>query len=119
ELFGHVRGAFTGAIRNKMGKFELAHGWTLFLGEICAMPAHVPAELLRAPPDRETRRGGDEQTLEVDVRVIAVTNRSLSALVAAGEFREDLFYRLNVVPVQVPPLRERRGDIPLLVKHFV
>ncbi len=119
ELFGHVRGAFTGAIRNKVGKFELAHGGTLFLDEIGAMPVHLQAKLLRALQEREIERVGDEHTIEVDVRVIAATNRSLSALVAGGEFREDLFYRVNVVPVQVPPLRERRGDIPLLLKHFV
>ncbi len=119
ELFGHVRGAFTGAIRNKIGKFEQAHGGTLFLDEIGSMPVHLQAKLLRALQEREIERVGDEHTIEVDVRVVAATNRSLPSLVAAGEFREDLFYRLNVVPVHVPALRERRGDVPLLVTHFV
>jgi DNA-binding NtrC family response regulator len=119
ELFGHVRGAFTGAIRNKLGKFEQAHGGTLFLDEIGSMPIQLQAKLLRALQEREIERVGDERTIEVDVRVIAATNRSLPALIASGEFREDLFYRLNVVPILVPPLRERRGDIPLLAKYFV
>ena len=119
ELFGHVRGAFTGAIRNKLGKFEQAHGGTLFLDEIGSMPIQLQAKLLRALQEREIERVGDERIIEVDVRVIAATNRSLPALIASGEFREDLFYRLNVVPILVPPLRERRGDIPLLAKTFV
>ncbi len=119
ELFGHVRGAFTGAIRNKLGKFEQAHGGTLFQDEIGAMQEQLQAKLLRALQEHEIERVGDERTIEVDVRVFAASNRPLPALVASGEFREDLFYRLNVVPVHVPPLRERRGDVPLLVNHFV
>jgi two-component system NtrC family response regulator len=119
ELFGHVRGAFTGAIRDKTGKFEQAHGGTLFLDEIGSMPIQLQAKLLRALQEREIERIGDERPIVVDVRVLAATNRSLPALIGAGEFREDLYYRLNVVPVRVPSLRERTGDIPLLARHFV
>jgi two-component system NtrC family response regulator len=119
ELFGHVRGAFTGAIRDKAGKFEQADGGTLFLDEIGSMPAQLQAKLLRALQEREIERIGDERTIVVDVRVLAATNRSLPALIGAGEFREDLYYRLNVVPVRVPALRERTGDIPLLARAFI
>jgi two-component system NtrC family response regulator len=119
ELFGHVRGAFTGAVRDKTGKFELASGGTLFLDEIGSMPVQLQAKLLRALQEREIERVGDEKMIEVDVRVIAATNRSLPVLIAAGEFREDLYYRLNVVPIRLPALRERVGDIPILAKHFV
>jgi two-component system NtrC family response regulator len=119
ELFGHVRGAFTGAIRNKPGKFELAHGGTLFLDEIGSMPMALQAKLLRALQEREVERVGDDHPREVDVRVMAATNRSLPPRIQAGEFREDLYYRLNVVPVRIPPLRERSGDVAILVRHFI
>jgi DNA-binding NtrC family response regulator len=119
ELFGHVRGAFTGAIRDKTGKFQLAHGGTIFLDEIGAMPFALQAKLLRALQEREIERIGDDRTIEVDVRVVAATNQSLPRLIERGEFRDDLFYRLNVVPIQLPPLRERQADIPPLVAHFV
>ena len=119
ELFGHVRGAFTGAVRDKTGKFELANGGTLFLDEIGSMPVQLQAKLLRALQEREIERVGDERVIEVDVRLVAATNRSLPTLIAAGSFREDLYYRLNVVPVRIPALRERTGDVPLLAKHFV
>jgi two-component system NtrC family response regulator len=118
ELFGHVKGAFTGAIRDKRGKFELADGGTLFLDEIGAMPLTLQAKLLRALQEREIERVGDEKTIAVDVRVIAATNRSLPALIGRGEFRDDLYYRLNVVPLELPPLRDRTSDISLLARHF-
>jgi two-component system NtrC family response regulator len=119
ELFGHVRGAFTGAVRDKAGKFELAQGGTLFLDEIGAMPLTLQAKLLRALQEREIERVGDEKVVEVDVRIVAATNRALSTLISRGEFREDLYYRLNVVPVTLPPLRERQADIAPLARHFV
>ena len=119
ELFGHEKGAFTGAIRQKKGRFELADGGSLFLDEIGAMPASMQAKLLRVLQEYTFERGGGTETVSVDVRVITATNSSLEEKVAAGEFREDLFYRLNVVPVKLPPLRERREDIPLLVCHFI
>jgi two-component system NtrC family response regulator len=118
ELFGHVRGAFTGAIRNKEGKFQSAHRGTLFLDEIGSLPLTLQAKLLRALQEREIERVGDEQPIAVDVRIIAATNRSLPELIREGKFREDLFYRLNVVPIELPPLRQRMSDIPLLAGHF-
>jgi DNA-binding NtrC family response regulator len=119
ELFGHVRGAFTGATATREGRFEQAHKGTLFLDEIGTTSAALQVKLLRALQEREFERLGDNQTIKVDVRVIAATNSDLTRMVAAGTFREDLFYRLNVIPIQLPPLRERRDDIPLLVKHFL
>ena len=119
ELFGHVRGAFTGAVGNRQGKLEHANRGTLFLDEIGTMSAALQAKLLRVLQEREFERVGDSQTVKVDVRVIAATHADLAKMVAAGEFREDLFYRLNVVPVRMPALRERREDIPLLVQHFL
>lgn len=120
ELFGHVRGAFTGATSNRQGRFEQAHKGTLFLDEVGTMSPALQMKLLRALQEREFERVGDSQTtIKVDVRVIAATNNDLRKMVADGQFREDLFYRLNVIPVQVPPLRDRKEDIPLLVQHFL
>src|SRR3954463_4139324 len=119
ELFGHVRGAFTGAVGNRQGRLEQAHKGTLFLDEVGTMSVALQMKLLRVLQEREFERVGDSHTIKVDVRVIAATNSDLAKLVAEGQFREDLFYRLNVIPVQLPALRERKEDIPLLVHHFV
>ena len=119
ELFGHVRGAFTGATSNKRGKFALADGGTIFLDEIGTMTPALQAKLLRVLQDREFEPLGAERTVRVDVRVIAATNRDLQRMVAEGQFLGDLFYRLNVIPFEIPPLRERREDIPALIEHFV
>ena len=119
ELFGHVRGAFTGAVGTRQGRFEQAHKGTLFLDEVGMMSAALQMKVLRALQEREFERVGDNQTIKVDVRVIAATNSDLLRMVAEGTFREDLYYRLNVIPVELPPLRDRRDDIPILVKHFL
>jgi len=119
ELFGHVRGAFTGAVGNRQGRLEQAHKGTLFLDEVGTMSTALQMKLLRVLQEREFERIGDSHSVKVDVRVIAATNSDLARMVAEGQFREDLFYRLNVIPVQVPPLRDRKEDIPLLVAHFV
>jgi len=118
ELFGHVKGSFTGAIQDRPGKFELADGGTLFLDEIGDMSPAAQAKVLRVLEDGEVTRIGGRQARRVDVRVLAATNKRLPDEIAAGRFREDLFYRLNVVPIQVPALRERRDDVPMLVMHF-
>ena len=119
ELFGHVRGAFTGAVRDKAGKFEAAHGGTLFLDEIATAPHDLQIKLLRVLQDRVFERVGDTRTRTADVRVIAATNRRLTEEVAAGRFREDLYYRIRVLAVELPPLRERPGDVVLLAESFV
>src|SRR5215212_341525 len=119
ELFGHLRGAFTGAVGNRQGKLEQAHKGTLFLDEVGTMSPALQAKLLRVLQEREFERLGDSHTIKIDVRVIAATHSDLSKMVADGAFREDLFYRLNVIPVQLPPLRDRRDDVPLLVQHFL
>jgi len=119
ELFGHVKGAFTGAIASRLGRFELAHRGTLFLDEIGDMPQSVQAKLLRVLQEREFQRLGSSETVRVDVRVIAATNVDLVDRMRQGKFREDLYYRLNVLPIKIPPLRERPCDVPLLARHFI
>src|SRR4029077_8037572 len=119
ELFGHVRGAFTGATTSKKGKFALADGGSIFLDEIGTMTLTLQSKLLRVLQEREFEPLGAERTEKVDLRIIAATNRDLRQMVSEGKFQEDLFYRLNVIPIEIPPLRERRDDIPALVEHFV
>ena len=119
ELFGHVRGAFTGAVGSREGRFEQAHRGTLFLDEVGTMSVGLQMKLLRVLQERSFERVGDNQTIKVDVRVIAATNSALSRMVSEGTFREDLYYRLNVIPLELPPLRDRRDDIPVLAKHFL
>lgn len=119
ELFGHVKGAFTGAIKDKIGRFELASGGTIFLDEIDAFSMNLQVKLLRVIQEREFERVGDTRTIKVDIRIVAATNRDLDEEIAKRRFREDLYYRLNVVNIALPPLRDRIGDIPLLVEHFL
>ncbi len=119
ELFGYEKGAFTGAYSSKKGKFELAQGGTIFLDEIGELPLHLQVKLLRVLQEKEIERLGGTKPIKVDVRIVAATNRDLERMVAEGKFREDLYYRLSVIPIFIPPLRERREDIPVLVQHFL
>jgi DNA-binding NtrC family response regulator len=119
ELFGHEKGAFTNAIRTRIGRFEMSNGGTIFLDEIGEMSPHLQVKLLRILQEQEFERLGGTKTIKCDIRVIAATNKDLDKLVMENEFREDLYYRLRVIPVEIPPLRDRRSDIPLLIRHFV
>jgi len=119
ELFGHEKGAFTGAIGSRQGRFELANGGTIFLDEIGDLPLHLQAKLLRVLQEREFERVGSSRPVQVNVRILAASHRPLEALLKAGQLREDLYYRLNVVPISLPPLRERRSDLSLLIEHFL
>jgi transcriptional regulator with GAF, ATPase, and Fis domain len=119
ELFGHEKGSFTGAVQRRLGRFELAEGGTIFLDEVGELPMQAQIALLRVLQEREFERVGGTRSIQTNVRVIAATNRNLQAAIAAGTFRSDLFYRLNIFPIEMPPLRERREDIPVLVEYFV
>lgn len=119
ELFGHVKGAFSGAVRNKKGRFELADGGTIFLDEVAELSKPIQVKLLRFLQEGTLERVGGDKTISVNVRVISATNRDLKKAVQQGSFRDDLFYRLNVIPISLPPLKERKNDIPLLVDHFL
>jgi transcriptional regulator with PAS, ATPase and Fis domain len=119
ELFGHEKGAFTGAVTKRIGRFELANGGTIFLDEVGDMPMGTQVKLLRVLQEREFERVGGDETIKVDVRIIAATNRDLRKLIKEGRFREDLYYRLNVVHIEMPPLSERKEDIPVLVSYFI
>ncbi|MFR9241167.1 MAG: sigma-54 interaction domain-containing protein [Clostridium baratii] len=118
ELFGHEKGAFTGAVKRKLGKFELAQNGTIFLDEIGEMDKNIQAKILRAIQNKEIQRVGGEETIKLNIRIISATNKNLEEMIKKNEFREDLFYRLNVIPIELPPLRDRKGDITLLIKHF-
>lgn len=118
ELFGHEKGAFTGAVKRKLGKFELAQNGTIFLDEIGEMDKNIQAKILRAIQNREIQRVGGEETIKLNIRIISATNKNLEEMIKKNEFREDLFYRLNVIQIELPPLRDRKGDITLLIKHF-
>jgi transcriptional regulator with PAS, ATPase and Fis domain len=119
ELFGHVKGAFTGAEKTRKGRFELAHSGDIFLDEIGEIPPSMQVKILRVLQEKEFERVGDSSPIKVDVRVISATHRNLEEMISHDEFRDDLFYRLNVIPIRLPPLRERREDLPLLVDHFL